>query len=179
MIMKIKEMIKTLKTTEKHLSKVDSKDEIRKNWKNMGGVNPWYVIEENENIIKFTWKETYPHYICIIVKWDNNYNDCCLYYEGYSKLLGKDISKKIELNKDTILELENYLNNNNFYKYTVSKKERNKYITFDGPDCTLEVKINKKYNEEELVAGAKNNNIIINFGYILFKLSNEENKIYI
>jgi hypothetical protein len=177
--MKIKEKINILKTTEKYLSKVDSIDEIHKNWKNMGFFNPWYVIEENGNIIKFTWNETYPKEICIIVKWDDKYNDCYLYYEGYSKLLDKNISKKIELNKETILELEKYLNKNNFYKYTVSKKERNKYITFDGPDCTLEVKINNKYNEEDIVAGAKNNDIIINFGYILFKLSNEENKLYV
>ena len=177
--MKIREKIKILKITEKYLSKVDSKDEIQRNWKNMGFFNPWYVIEENGNIIKFTWNEAYNKNICIIVKWNDTYNDCYLYYEGYSKLLDKNISKKIELNKENILELENYLIKNKYFKYTVSKKERNKYITFDGPDCTLEVKLNNKYNEEKIVAGAKNNNIIINFGYILFNLSGEENKIYI
>jgi aspartate 1-decarboxylase len=173
--MKMKKWIKTIKSAEKYLLKEDTKEEIRKNWESMGYFNPWYVIEENDNIIKLTWHDAWPtKKLCIIVKWDVKYTNCNLFFEGYSIKLDENISKIINLSKATILELENYLKENKFYNYFVSEKEKREYITLDGGSCTLEIKINNKYNIESIVAGAKNNKIISNFGHILFELSNEE-----
>ena len=173
--MKLEEMIESIKTTEKIIFKKNSEEEIANNWKEMGCFNPWYVINENGNIIRYIWHDAWSSKkICIIVKWDKLYNKCKLFYEGYSKLLDTYIEKKFILNKKTILELEYYLTENNFYEYFVTEEEKNKYITLDEDCCNLEIKINNRYNEESIVAGAKNNKIIYNFGYILFKLSEEE-----
>ena len=163
---KLKDKIKTLKQVKKLLNK-KAKINAMETWNLMGIYNPWYVIKEKGNIIKYSWHGAFlTRQICVIVKWDKKYKKCQLIYNDTKKYSSE--KKYLELTKDNIIELENYLHKIDFINY--SKIDAG--LQLDGSTSELEVKINKKYNEEDDF-GCKNNKLIYNFALKLFELAKE------
>jgi hypothetical protein len=165
---KLKERIKSFKNVEKLLDKEYGKNSTFKMWTSWEINNPWYVIKEKNNIIKFSWQEAFSvRTICVVITWDKKYDQCKLIYNDSKSYEYKP--KIINLNKNIIIELENYLRRNNYLNYSV--KEKDQVIQLDGSKSELEMKINKKYNVESDCA--IDNKIIYNFAVILFELSGE------
>jgi hypothetical protein len=165
---KLTEKIETLKNVEKLLRKKENNNAPMKIWNSMGLFNPWYVIKEKNNIIKFSWREVFSiKNVCVVVMWSENYENCKLLYSDTRS--GSDFFKTLELCKDDIINLENYLYKNNFFNYVKVED----CIQLDGSHSELEVKINNKYNAEDDV-GCLKNNIIYDFANILFSLAKED-----
>jgi hypothetical protein len=167
---KLKERIDTLKGVEKLINehKKENEPEAMKTWNAMGLCNPWYVINEKNNIIKFEWREAFTaKNICVVVIWDKKYINCKLFYSN-SKIHGNN-HKTMDLNKSDIEYLEKYLENNDFFNYNKIEDS----IQFDGSSSELEVKINENYNVED-DCNCINSKIIYNFANILFELSKED-----
>ena len=126
-------------------------------WNDMGLFNPWYVINENKNIIKYTYGgKKSPLEICIIITWSKNYEEKYLLYKNGIGLNGK--IKKIELNYLQILDLEKYITEKDFFNYEVTDS----FVSVCAGNGLLEkneIKINGKYNIEE--DNSSNDNSII------------------
>lgn len=164
---KLIEKIETLKRSEK-LLKENVVNNPMETWKSMGLFNPWYVINEKNNIIKFSWREAFSmENVCVVVIWDKYYKNCKLLYSDTR--LYNDSIKTLELLKNDIIKLEKYLYENDYFNY----KNNNDCIQLDGSHCELEVKINNKYNAEDDIS-CLDNHIIYNFAVILFELAKEE-----
>ena len=51
----------------------------REYWKSWGLLDPFYVINEENNIIKYSWNDKSPIMTnCIVVIWDEKYEKCKL-----------------------------------------------------------------------------------------------------
>ena len=167
---KLKEKINTLKRVEKLINKhkKENEPEAMKIWNSMGLSNPWYVINEKNNIIKFEWREAFTaENICVVVVWDKKYLNCKLLYSN-SRIHGNG-HKTIDLNKSDINYLEEYLEKNDFFNYNKIEDS----IQIDGSRSELEVKINGNYNVADDY-NCINCKIIYDFANILFELSKED-----
>jgi hypothetical protein len=164
---KLIERIETLKNVEKLLKEGGDNDPM-KTWNSMGLFNPWYVLNEKNNIIKFSWREAFSmENVCVVIKWDKFYKNCKLLYSDTR--LYNDYIKNMELHKKDIIRLEKYLYENDYFNY----KNINDCIQLDGSHSELEVRINNQYNAEDDIS-CLDNHIIYNFAIILFKLAKEE-----
>ena len=147
---KLKERIKSLNEIKELLdNKCALNIPAMDAWNDMGLFNPWYVINENKNIIKYTYGgKKSPFEICIIITWDKNYEERNLLYKNDSKFNRK--IKKVELNYLQILDLEKYIIERDFFNYEVTDT----FLSLCAGNGLLErneieIKINDKYNITE------------------------------
>ena len=164
----LKERIELLKNIEKLLKEKGNIDNPMDVWISMGLFNPYYVINEKNNIIKFSWSEAFlSKSVCIVVTWDNKYNNCKLLY--CDKRFYNHVYKTLKLTRNNVKELENYLYENNFFNYLKIED----CMQLDGSQSELEVKMHNKYKLED-DNGCSNNKIIYGFATLLFELAKED-----
>ena len=164
---KLTEKVETLNRVSKLLKENGDNDPIE-TWNSMGLFNPWYVINEKNNIIKFSWREAFSmENVCVVVIWDKNYEHCKLLYSDTR--IYNDSIKTMELNKNDIIKLEKYLYEKDYFNY----KKIEDCIQIDGSHSELEIKINNKYNVENDF-NCINNLLLYDFATILFELAKEK-----
>jgi len=175
---KLKEKIDSLNNIKKLIEENEHSGikNVMEVWENMCLLNPWYVINEKNNIIKLSWCDKSPiENNCIVIIWDENYINCKILIYGKIQIFDENIIKEFNLNKENIIVLENYIKEYNFLNYNV--KEDNKFITLCGGaiennDLEIEVKINNKYNEVSNCA--EKMSILYNFSDLIYKLYEEK-----
>jgi len=123
-------------------SEIETPKEFLKSW---GLLDLLYVVNEENDIIKYSWNEKSPvmtNYI--VITWDKKYEKCKLIYQEKSQ------PEEYYLSKNEIMNLEKYIFENNLLNYTIS--DENKMVTFCGgvgynSKNKVEIKINQDYNE--------------------------------
>ena len=144
-------------------------------WESMKLLNPWYVINEKNNIIKLSWCDKSPIINnCIAVTWDKNYTNCKLLIYGKIQLIEEDKINEISINKGDVLELEKYIEKYDFLHYSIKKEDKILSVcdgSRENNDLEIEVKINNLYNE--VSSCAEKMSVSYNFSDLIFKLYEE------